>query len=103
VSNQVENYLTAFNEADSLAGNLKRIAASIARVAAALEAGKMADMPEVWPNREQLRNLVAEVEQAKDRARQLWVDVPADMKPRLPQPDHAGSAEPAARAFRPSD
>ena len=89
MSNEIENYLAAFNEAEGLAANLKRIADSIARVAAALQAETMIEVPEPWPNPEQLHNLVIELDEAKARAWQLWNHVPSDMKPRLPQPSGA--------------
>jgi hypothetical protein len=96
VSNEIENYLAAFNEAEGLAANLKRVADSIARVAAALQAETMIEVPEPWPNLEQLRNLVTELNEAKAHACQLWSHVPSDMQPRLPQPSRVAQSQPVS-------
>lgn len=97
VSNEIENYLAAFNEAEGLAANLKRVADSLARVAAALQAETMIEVPEPWPNLEQLRNLVTELNDAKARACQLWSHVPSDMQPRLPRPSRVAQFQPVTQ------
>jgi len=93
VSNEVEKYLSAYNEADAAASTLVRAAHSIERVAHALRAGSKIACTEAlpdYPSETQLRQLMDELEQAKDRVRRLWDAVPEEMQRRLPQPTRVG-------------
>jgi len=93
VSNEVENYLKAYDEADGMATNLKRVADSIERVVYALRAGSRIACTEAlpqYPTEAELSALLSGLEQAKDRVRQLWDAVPEAMQHRLPQPDRVG-------------
>jgi hypothetical protein len=93
VSNEVEEYLTAYNEADATATSLQQVARSIERVAHALRAGSKIACTEAlpdYPSEAQIRRWLDELEQAKDRVRRLWDAVPDEMRRRLPQPSRVG-------------
>jgi hypothetical protein len=93
MSNEVEHYLAAYNEADAEAMKLKTVAESIERVAHALRAGSRsacADALPDYPTSSRICTLLSGLEQAKDRLQQLWEAVPAEMQQRLPPPSRAG-------------
>lgn len=93
MSNEVEHYLSAYNQADDMAIKLKIVADSIERVAHALRAGSSIACTEAlpdYPTASQICTLLGGLEQAKDQVRQLWDAVPAEMQHRLPQPSRVG-------------
>ena len=93
MSNEVEAYLTAYNQADALAAKLKQVATSIERVAHALRVGSTIACTEAlpdYPTAGELRKELDRLNLAKDRVRELWDSVPAEMRLRLPAPDRVG-------------
>jgi hypothetical protein len=93
MSEDVEHYLTAYNQADAQAIKLRTAAASIERVAHAMRAGSRTACTEAlpdYPTATQICALLSGLEQAKGQMRHLWDAVPAEMQQRLPQPSRAG-------------
>ncbi len=93
MSNEVENYLTAYNQADDTARTLREMAESIERVAHALRAGSriacMEALPD-YPTADQISSGLARLVQAKEPLDRLWDAVPPEMQHRLPQPSRVG-------------
>jgi hypothetical protein len=77
MSDEVEHYLAAYNQADDIAIQVKAMADSIARMAHALRASPKIACTEALANyptgsQTQMCTLVDRLEQAKDQLRQLW-------------------------------
>jgi hypothetical protein len=93
MSNEVETYLAAYNQADSLASELKQIATSIGRVARALKEGSSLDCTQAlsdYPTANEIRAQLDQLDEAKQRVQGLWDAVPPELQFRLPRPDRVG-------------
>ena len=93
MSNEVESYLAAYNQADSLASKLKQIATSIGRVARALKTGSTLDCAQAlsdYPTANEIRAQLDQLDEAKERAQSLWDAVAPELQFRLPRPDRVG-------------
>jgi hypothetical protein len=93
MSNEVERYLTAYDQAEDMAMGFRRAADCVERVVRAMRAGSKVACTEAlphYPTADQIRTLLRSLDEAKDRVHQLWDAVPAEMRHRLPQPGRVG-------------
>lgn len=100
---EVERYIAACNEIDSLVLAIDRLDLSVAGVAAALRQacppGEGA-LPERWPDERRMRQLMAELKQRRTRLRPLWSAIPLPWRGWLPHPWRVGRRSAARAAFR---
>jgi len=99
---EVERYVAACNEIDSLVLAINRLGLSVAGVAAALRQASPPGegaIPERWPDERRMR-LTAELDQLTTRLRPLWNAIPLPWRGWLPHPSRVGRRSAARCAFR---
>jgi hypothetical protein len=100
---EVERYLAACNEIDSLVLAIDRLGTAVAGVAEFLRQacppGEDA-LPERWPHERRRRQLVDELERLRTRLRSLWNAIPLPWRGWLPHPARVGRRSAARVAIR---